>query len=280
MPKDEFSERRRQLRRTHPIMDWETEPDWEHRVGLKKIVSESRPKGERHEVHRSVADRGGDGSGASALAWHATHHGKKSPAHTLTPRPTQTLSPGPRSDEIEPVDQAAIGERLPNVAQARVLAPNPWDHSVTWRHWFSITDLMKGALAVAVIGWCAYQFSLLFIAESDAPPREYVYGTFLAGAAMYAVGQYVMRLSRDIRNRRRYWAYINSTEWQGARAKALEYAQGRCQICFSTVGLQVHHRTYRRVSTELPADLTVLCSRCHALFHQGGNMPDDQYWKA
>lgn len=39
-------------------------------------------------------------------------------------------------------------------------------------------------------------------------------------------------------------------------------------MCNSRNRPQVHHRTYERLGDERPADLTVLCQRCHRLFHQ------------
>jgi 5-methylcytosine-specific restriction endonuclease McrA len=67
-----------------------------------------------------------------------------------------------------------------------------------------------------------------------------------------------------------YNSYLKSTEWQQQRRKALSYAENRCQICNhqGKAALHVHHRSYERIGNENPEDLTVLCSRCHALFHQ------------
>jgi hypothetical protein len=62
--------------------------------------------------------------------------------------------------------------------------------------------------------------------------------------------------------------YLRSEHWRAMRLWALERAENRCQVCAASAALDVHHRTYERVGAERPADLTVLCRRCHELFHQ------------
>jgi hypothetical protein len=65
-----------------------------------------------------------------------------------------------------------------------------------------------------------------------------------------------------------YHEYILSAEWR-ERAEAAKRAAGyRCQLCNSADGpLHAHHRTYDRLGHEEPSDITVLCSRCHGLYH-------------
>lgn len=65
----------------------------------------------------------------------------------------------------------------------------------------------------------------------------------------------------------KYERYIRSDTWKKRRHKALNRAEHRCQVCYSKKRLDVHHRTYRRFENERDADLTVLCRRCHDLFH-------------
>lgn len=79
---------------------------------------------------------------------------------------------------------------------------------------------------------------------------------------------------KEFRRRRLYRSYMTSPEWQGVRETALERADGRCQICNRSSRLQAHHRTYKRLGEERPADVTILCAECHSLFHSGGRMPD------
>jgi hypothetical protein len=69
-----------------------------------------------------------------------------------------------------------------------------------------------------------------------------------------------------------YENYLKSTIWRDLRAAAIERAGGRCQICNSDLLLQVHHRKYpSSLGWEHPEDLTVLCRRCHDLFHNVRN---------
>ncbi len=64
-----------------------------------------------------------------------------------------------------------------------------------------------------------------------------------------------------------YDAYLASPEWQRTRRWALALASGRCQLCDAADRLEVHHRHYRRVGSEAPGDVIVLCADCHARFH-------------
>ena len=64
--------------------------------------------------------------------------------------------------------------------------------------------------------------------------------------------------------------YLQSGHWKAVREGALRRAAYRCQVCNSDKSLDVHHRTYERVGRELPEDLTVLCRKCHNVFHNSG----------
>jgi hypothetical protein len=66
--------------------------------------------------------------------------------------------------------------------------------------------------------------------------------------------------------------YLKSDHWKALRTAALERAESRCQVCYSAKLLDVHHRTYRRLGAEMPADVTVLCRRCHELFHASSKL--------
>ena len=68
-------------------------------------------------------------------------------------------------------------------------------------------------------------------------------------------------------NQEEYHEYLESAKWQRKRKAAIQQAGGRCQLCNSREGLQVHHRTYERVGNESSTDLTVLCQLCHQKFH-------------
>ncbi|MFP4526623.1 MAG: HNH endonuclease [Bacteroidales bacterium] len=64
-----------------------------------------------------------------------------------------------------------------------------------------------------------------------------------------------------------YHGYLRTGLWQEKRKQKLEEAEHRCQLCNSSDGLQVHHRTYDNVFNERKSDLIVLCRDCHARFH-------------
>lgn len=65
-----------------------------------------------------------------------------------------------------------------------------------------------------------------------------------------------------------YREYLSSPEWKHRRESALRRAGHRCQLCNAASALHVHHRTYKARGYEDPADLTVLCSGCHSMFHK------------
>lgn len=65
-----------------------------------------------------------------------------------------------------------------------------------------------------------------------------------------------------------YSEYLQTSEWQEKRKKALKYALYRCQMCNAAEHLDVHHRTYERRGNEDIEDLTVLCRSCHDHFHK------------
>jgi 5-methylcytosine-specific restriction endonuclease McrA len=65
-----------------------------------------------------------------------------------------------------------------------------------------------------------------------------------------------------------YAEYLQSPEWKKKRAKALRFAQFKCQLCNESNNLNVHHRSYERRGNEPLGDLIVLCKDCHSIFHQ------------
>lgn len=71
-----------------------------------------------------------------------------------------------------------------------------------------------------------------------------------------------------------YQEYLKTPEWNIRRRGALHAAGSRCQLCNrQDKKLHVHDRTYERRGLEHPADLTVLCRRCHARFHDVIEVP-------
>lgn len=69
-----------------------------------------------------------------------------------------------------------------------------------------------------------------------------------------------------------YYEYIQSPEWRERADAAKERAGHRCQVCnrgkADGVILNAHHRTYERLGSELPEDITVLCKPCHELYEK------------
>ncbi len=65
-----------------------------------------------------------------------------------------------------------------------------------------------------------------------------------------------------------YKTYLKTRHWQKTRAAAMKRANGKCQLCGSRQGLNVHHNSYNRRGRELAGDLIVLCDGCHDVFHE------------
>jgi len=64
-----------------------------------------------------------------------------------------------------------------------------------------------------------------------------------------------------------YQAYLFTEEWKEFRKGVLRRDKWACKICGTKVGLQVHHKTYRRIKRERPGDCHTLCEACHAHEH-------------
>lgn len=67
-----------------------------------------------------------------------------------------------------------------------------------------------------------------------------------------------------------YHEYLQTDEWNKQRSQAIMVAGGKCQLCNDGKTLHVHHRTYERRGCEKLEDLTVLCDKCHAKYHDKG----------
>lgn len=65
-----------------------------------------------------------------------------------------------------------------------------------------------------------------------------------------------------------YREYLSSKRWRLKRQQALDHYGCICGRCGSTVLLQVHHKTYKRLGCELMSDLEILCRDCHVAEHQ------------
>lgn len=65
-----------------------------------------------------------------------------------------------------------------------------------------------------------------------------------------------------------YREYLGCSHWQRLRQVKMKEAEYRCQLCYSSRQLQVHHRTYERLGCEYLTDLIALCDNCHVRFHK------------
>jgi hypothetical protein len=67
--------------------------------------------------------------------------------------------------------------------------------------------------------------------------------------------------------KRNYDKYMGSNPWKIKSSLAKTRADNKCQLCNSGGELHTHHRTYENLGDEKDGDLIVLCSTCHAKFH-------------
>jgi hypothetical protein len=68
----------------------------------------------------------------------------------------------------------------------------------------------------------------------------------------------------------RYRDFLATDYWSVVRGEMLRKAKQKCQMCYSPLALNVHHKTYEHHGLEhdyLDEDLIVLCQPCHAKFH-------------
>lgn len=66
---------------------------------------------------------------------------------------------------------------------------------------------------------------------------------------------------------RGYSGYLKSDHWKRLRAKAIEKAGQKCELCKHPHLLEVHHLMYRKLLDVTPDDLMVLCAACHSRAH-------------
>jgi 5-methylcytosine-specific restriction endonuclease McrA len=66
-----------------------------------------------------------------------------------------------------------------------------------------------------------------------------------------------------------YQAYLQSWAWRSnpVKLREMEASGFQCRLCTHSAAdgylLEVHHRTYERLGSEVDGDLTTLCSECH-----------------
>lgn len=66
-----------------------------------------------------------------------------------------------------------------------------------------------------------------------------------------------------------YKEFLTTFYWDIVRQYKLKQASYKCDLCNTSKSLHVHHKTYEHRGEEYQhlSDLTVLCSNCHAKFH-------------
>ncbi len=61
--------------------------------------------------------------------------------------------------------------------------------------------------------------------------------------------------------------YRLTPEWRSRRNRVLLRAANKCELCFGSGRLDVHHRSYERYGEEMLSDLIALCRACHQRHH-------------
>jgi hypothetical protein len=74
-----------------------------------------------------------------------------------------------------------------------------------------------------------------------------------------------------MKDKTKYNAYILSLEWQEKRKQVFDKKWYKCEACWISEFLHIHHWTYIRLYKEKLSDLFVLCGYCHMSLH-------DKYW--
>lgn len=66
-----------------------------------------------------------------------------------------------------------------------------------------------------------------------------------------------------------YDTFLDSDYWKKIRSRVIKKFKYACALCNSKKNIHVHHRTYENLGKENLnlEDLIVLCSECHAKFH-------------
>jgi len=66
-----------------------------------------------------------------------------------------------------------------------------------------------------------------------------------------------------------YQTYLRSEHWKEPkkRFRASRLHKHCCYVCGTRYGLQVHHKSYRRIGNERLHDLLYLCDDCHWSVH-------------
>lgn len=116
-------------------------------------------------------------------------------------------------------------------------------HSVgSWSEYFALPETIYGQLRPRHRRQAPTSISPTIVVQEPSPSRE----------------QELKRMGR---------LYYDTPEWKLIRKFMLRLSNHQCSICKSGSRLNVHHKTYEHFGDEWPQDLTVLCRKCHAKFH-------------
>lgn len=64
-----------------------------------------------------------------------------------------------------------------------------------------------------------------------------------------------------------YREYLKTNHWKIFRVKVL-HEKAKCEICFDTNRLELHHKNYYCLGMETKNDVLCLCRPCHKLLHE------------
>lgn len=80
---------------------------------------------------------------------------------------------------------------------------------------------------------------------------------------------------------RTYKEYLKTKHWQNIKNKMYKSKyKYECYCCGAKRGLQLHHKSYKRVGNEKLNDLIYLCGNCHELVHEGKPKGSELWSKA
>jgi 5-methylcytosine-specific restriction endonuclease McrA len=69
------------------------------------------------------------------------------------------------------------------------------------------------------------------------------------------------------KHKEKYHRYLKSDAWKKIKIQVFTERGLECEKCYSTKGLQIHHKHYRNIFNEKLEDLILLCSECHQKEH-------------
>ncbi len=66
---------------------------------------------------------------------------------------------------------------------------------------------------------------------------------------------------------RKYANYLLSKKWLDRKEKYYSTHSKKCYVCESTIGIVLHHKSYKRLGREEDSDLVPLCKEHHDSVH-------------